>query len=79
VEANEERIRFENYLVQRGKSPGDYDFLIEHDIPRQSDTFPVSGRVLIREKKDDRSKIYRFGSGYDWWVEFSADIERDLI
>jgi hypothetical protein len=79
MESYEEQIRFERFLIRRGKSLQDYEFLIEYDTPRQSDVFPVTGRVLIKNQTDDRCKIYRFGSSHDWLEEVSADIERGLI
>jgi hypothetical protein len=79
MDSYEQQKRFEKFMIQQGKSPTDFEFLIEYDTPRQSDAFPVTGRVMVKNKTDDRSVNYSFDSSRDWLVEFASDISKALI
>lgn len=79
MDSYEQKKRLEKYLIQQGKSPADFEFLIEYDTPRQSDAFPVTGRVMINNKTDGRRRNYSFDSSRDWLAEFASDVSQGLI
>lgn len=79
MDSYEQQKRYEKFMIQQGGRPEDFEFLIEYDIPRQSDAFPVTGRVMIVNKKDGGRKNYSFDSTRDWLAELASDFSKGLI
>ena len=70
---------FDSILKKNGKSRDDYELKEESDPRPNTDIYPITGKLNIKNKETGQLGTYKTGHRTSWVVQFEEDLNKGLI
>jgi len=76
----EDEIRdYEKTIISLGRKTEEFKLIQSTDPIPPATVYPITGNVIIKHNKSNKSITYKAGHGSSWIVDFENDLKRGFF